>query len=197
MQAFTPMRPQSQMLRSQRLQSLVAELIEALGEDLERPGLARTPARVARAFLDLTSGYTRSPEEALGDAVFDAPGDGMVLVRDIEFHSLCEHHLLPFTGVAHVAYLPAGRVVGLSKLPRLVDLYARRLQLQERLTAQVADALGRLVEPHGVAVAVDATHSCMGMRGVQQQRARTRTVEYRGRFLEQADWRREFHATLR
>ena len=174
------------------LAAVVRRLLELLGEDPGREGLLGTPGRVARSLRRLTDGYARTAEGAVGDALFEAGGHGLVLVRDIEFHSLCEHHLLPFQGRVHVGYVPDGRVVGLSKVARVVEVYARRLQLQERLTAQVADALVSVLRPRGVAVAVEATHLCMAMRGVEKAHASTFTREYRGGFLECAELREEF-----
>lgn len=174
------------------LERVVARLLELLGEDPAREGLVQTPSRVARSLRRLTDGYARTAGGAVGDALFETESRGMVLVRDIEFHSLCEHHLLPFHGRVHVAYVPDGRVVGLSKLARVVEVYARRLQLQERLTAQVADALVSVSEPRGVAVAVEARHLCMAMRGVEKAHPTTVTREYRGSFLECGEQREEF-----
>lgn len=179
------------------LEATVARLLELLGEDPVREGLARTPERVARALRTLTGGYRRTAREVIGDGVFEEPYEGIVLVRGVEFHSLCEHHLLPFHGTAHVAYVPAGRVVGLSKIARVVELFARRLQVQERLTDQIADALHEVLEPRGVAVAVDAEHMCMTMRGVEQRHARTFTRSYRGRFRDDAGLQEEFLGQIR
>lgn len=162
-----------------------------LGEDPARPGLADTPARFAKAMRFLTGGYEAEPADVVGGGVFPAEGDGLVIVRDVEFHSLCEHHLLPFFGRVHVAYLPGERIIGLSKIPRLVDLYARRLQVQERITEQVADALTRLLEPKGVLVVAEARHLCMAMRGVEKQHSETATRALRGAFVHDAAARRE------
>ena len=174
------------------LEDVVRRLLSLLGEDPSRDGLARTPERVARSLRYLTGGYGMGPGDAIGDGVFEETHEGLVLVRDIEFHSLCEHHLLPFHGRVHVAYLPADRIVGLSKLARLVEVYARRLQVQERMTDQVADALVEALEPEGVAVAVEAEHLCMAMRGVEQGRATTFTRSYRGGFRDDHGLREEF-----
>jgi GTP cyclohydrolase IA len=176
-----------------RLEALVrAQLIE-IGEDPEREGLARTPIRVAKALDYLTSGYTTSLEEVVNGAIFDAEGaDEMVLVKGIEFYSMCEHHMLPFFGTAAVAYLPKGRILGLSKVARIVDIYARRLQVQERLTNQVADAMADTLEPHGVAVVIEGKHLCMMMRGVQKQDTVMITSAMRGGFREDARTRNEF-----
>jgi GTP cyclohydrolase IA len=161
-------------------------LIAHLGEDPSRPGLADTPRRFAAAVRFLTGGYEAEPEDVVGQGVFEPEGDGLVLVRDVEFHSLCEHHLLPFFGRVHVAYLPGRRIIGLSKIPRLVDLYARRLQVQERITEQVADALVRLLEPKGVIVLAEARHLCMAMRGVEKQHSSTATRALRGQYAHDA-----------
>jgi GTP cyclohydrolase I len=151
----------------------VREILAGLGEDPERPGLVKTPERVEASLRWLTRGYTQTVEDAVGDALFEEEHESMILVRDIEFYSLCEHHLLPFFGVAHVAYIPNGRILGLSKLPRIVDVFARRLQVQERLTDQVANAIMDVVAPRGVGVVLEASHLCMMMRGVEKQRSRT------------------------
>lgn len=170
----------------------VARLIEELGEDLARPGLHRTPARVWQSLCSLTDGYDRQLADVVGDALFEEPYDEMVLVRDVEFYSLCEHHMLPFFGHVHIAYIPDGRIVGLSKLPRIVDMYAHRLQLQERLTTQIADALTDILTPKGAAVVVKASHLCMMMRGVEKQGAETVTSAMRGIFKTDASTRAEF-----
>ena len=158
----------------------IRSVLEDLGEDPNREGLAQTPARYARAMRYLASGYGTSVESVVGNGVFAAEGEGAVVVRDIDFHSLCEHHLLPFYGRVHVAYRPAQRIIGLSKIPRIVELFARRFQVQERLTEQVADALVRVLEPKGVVVVAEARHLCMAMRGVQKQDASTSTRALRG-----------------
>ncbi|HEX6925391.1 MAG TPA: GTP cyclohydrolase I FolE [Longimicrobiaceae bacterium] len=172
--------------------SLVHRLLELLGEDPERPGLVRTPERVTRALRWLTSGYERDPAEAIGAGIFEEQHDSMVLVRGIELYSLCEHHLLPFFGQAHVAYIPDGKIVGLSKLARLVEVFARRLQVQERLTDQIADALCEALQPRGVGVVVEASHLCMMMRGVEKQNSRTITSAMRGVFADCPMTREEF-----
>lgn len=158
----------------------VRAILGELGESVQREGLAQTPARYAKAMRYLAGGYAGDLGSVVGNGVFRAEGEGAVLVRDIEFHSLCEHHLLPFYGRMHVAYLPARRIIGLSKIPRIVDLYARRFQVQERLTEQVADALAKVLEPKGVVVIAEARHLCMAMRGVQKQHALTTTRAVRG-----------------
>jgi GTP cyclohydrolase I len=162
----------------------VRAMLEALGEDPQREGLAQTPARYAKAMRYLAGGYAQDVDEVVGNGVFAAEGRGAVVVRDIEFHSLCEHHLLPFYGRVHVGYLPGERIIGLSKIPRLVDLFARRFQVQERLTEQVADALVKVLEPRGVLVIAEARHLCMAMRGVQKQHSSTTTRATRGAYHE-------------
>ena len=167
-------------------------MIEALGEDPERQGLKRTPARVEAAMRFLTRGYHHTVREVVGKGIFDEAHENMILVRDIELYSLCEHHMLPFFGRAHVAYLPKGRIVGLSKIPRIVEVFARRLQVQERLTDQIADALMEVLEPHGAGVLIEASHLCMMMRGVEKQNSRTVTSALRGAFRDDSKTRSEF-----
>jgi GTP cyclohydrolase I len=171
---------------------LVRKLIEELGEDPEREGLRRTPHRVWESLSFLTEGYDGDVLDVVGDALFEEPYDEMVTVRDIEFYSLCEHHMLPFFGTCHIAYIPDGRVVGLSKLPRIVDLFSHRLQVQERLTTQIAEALEEVLSPQGVAVVVEASHLCMMMRGVEKQSSRTMTSAMRGLFKSDPRTRSEF-----
>ena len=166
-------------------------MIAHLGEKVDRPGLAETPNRFARAMRFLTAGYEAEPRDVVGRGIFDAEGGAVVLVRGIEFHSLCEHHLLPFFGQVHVAYLPGDKIIGLSKIPRIVDLYARRLQVQERLTEQVADALVELLQPKGVVVLAEARHMCMAMRGVEKQQSSTATRALRGEYARDAAARQE------
>ena len=166
--------------------------LTALGEDPARQGLLRTPARVASSLRWLTRGYQENARDVVGDALFAEDHDSMILVRDIELYSLCEHHMLPFFGRAHVAYIPDGRIVGLSKVARVVDVFARRLQVQERLTDQIADALMEILEPRGVGVVVEASHFCMMMRGVEKQNSRTVTSALRGIFRDDARTRDEF-----
>jgi GTP cyclohydrolase I len=161
-------------------------MISHLGEDPLRAGLAETPKRFAAALRFLTGGYEAEPRDVVGRGIFEAEGGALVLVRDLEFHSLCEHHLLPFFGRVHVAYLPGDRIIGLSKVPRLVDLYARRLQVQERITEQIADALMKLIEPKGVVVLAEARHLCMAMRGVEKQHSSTATRALRGVYAHDA-----------
>ena len=171
---------------------LVHEMLARLGEDPERDGLKATPARVAASLQWLTRGYGMSVEDVIGDAVFEENHENMILVRDIEVYSMCEHHLLPFFGRAHVAYLPNGCIVGLSKIPRVVEVFARRLQVQERLTDQIADALCRVLKPLGVGVVIEAYHLCMMMRGVEKQNSKTVTSALRGTFRSDARTRDEF-----
>jgi GTP cyclohydrolase I len=171
---------------------IVTRLLEALGEDPDREGLDRTPERVWNSLSYLTDGYGQEVAGVIGDAIFEEQYDEMVVVRDIELYSLCEHHLLPFFGRAHVAYVPDGRIVGLSKLPRVVDLFSRRLQVQERLTTQIADALAEVLQPKGVGVVIEASHLCMMMRGVQKQNSATVTSAMRGIFKTDPRTRSEF-----
>jgi GTP cyclohydrolase IA len=172
--------------------ALVREQLTIIGEDPSRDGLLKTPDRVARAMGFLTQGYAMTLEDAVGDALFEEEHENMVMVRDIELYSMCEHHMLPFFGKAHVAYIPRKRIVGLSKLPRIVDMFARRLQVQERLTEQVASAIEEVLEPLGVGVVIEAYHMCMMMRGVEKQNSRTITSALRGVFREDAKTRDEF-----
>ncbi len=178
--------------RNVPFERLVHGILEQLGERPDRPGLQKTPQRVASALAWLTRGYGQDIRALVGDAVFEDDHESMVMVRDIELYSLCEHHLLPFFGKAHVAYIPNGRIVGLSKLPRIVDMYARRLQVQERLTVQIADAINDVLRPHGVGVVIEAAHFCMMMRGVEKQHSKTITSAVRGAFATDAKTRDEF-----
>ncbi len=171
---------------------IIERLIRELGEDTEREGLLHTPDRVARSLRFLLSGYELNVADVINGAVFAEPYKEMVLVRDIEVYSLCEHHLLPFYGRAHVAYLPRGRIVGLSKLPRIVEVFARRLQVQERLTTQIATALDEALDPYGAAVVIEASHLCMMMRGVEKQNSRTVTSALTGAFQDDPKTRSEF-----
>jgi len=176
----------------------VRAILSALGEDPERPGLLKTPQRMEASLLWLTRGYRMDAAEVIGDAVFEEETYGnMVLVRDIDFYSLCEHHLLPFFGKAHVAYIPDTRIVGLSKIPRVVEVFARRLQVQERLTDQIAQALEDNLKPLGVAVLIEAAHFCMQMRGVEKQNSRTLTSAVRGQFRTDPKTRDEFLRLVR
>lgn len=174
------------------IEDAVEKLLLAFGEDPTRPGLERTPVRIAQMYSELLYGYRVDPIAMVNDALFEVTYDEMVLVRDIEFYSLCEHHLLPFLGRAHVAYIPRGRVIGLSKIPRIVDLFARRLQLQERLTRQIADFIEELLDPHGVAVVVEGIHLCAMMRGVEKHEVRMTTSTMLGAFRTSIATRQEF-----
>jgi GTP cyclohydrolase I len=176
---------------------LVREMIERVGEDPSREGLQRTPERVERAFQFLTRGYNEDPEQLLNSALFTVNYDEMVIVKDIEMFSLCEHHMLPFFGKVHIAYIPNGKVIGLSKLPRLVDIYARRLQVQERMTTQIAETLMKVIQPQGVGVVVEARHLCMMMRGVEKQHSATVTSAMLGCFRDEKETREEFLALVR
>jgi len=173
-------------------EKLVRRELELIGEDPDREGLLKTPERVAKSMKFLTEGYNSSAEEVVGKGIFKEEHDNMIMVRDIELYSLCEHHMLPFFGKAHVAYIPNGKIVGLSKIPRIVDVYARRLQVQERLTEEIADGLCRVVNPSGVGVVIEAFHLCMMMRGVQKQNSKTITSALRGAFREDPKTRDEF-----
>jgi GTP cyclohydrolase IA len=174
------------------IQEAMEKILRAVGEDPEREGLLRTPERVARMYGELLAGYRVDPVAMINDACFEVTYDEMVVVRDIEFYSLCEHHLLPFMGRAHVAYLPKGRVIGLSKIPRVVDMFARRLQVQERMTRQIADFIHELLQPKGVAVVIEALHMCSMMRGVKKQNARMTTSAMLGAFRVSLATRQEF-----
>jgi GTP cyclohydrolase IA len=178
--------------RVAELEALVRRELELIGEDPTRPGLVKTPVRVAKALTWLTRGYGLNTRDAIGDALFEERHESMIMVRDIELYSLCEHHLLPFFGRAHIAYIPKGRIVGLSKLPRLLEVYARRLQVQERLTEQVASAIEEILAPHGVGVVIEAQHLCMMMRGVEKQNSKTITSALRGTFRIDGKTRDEF-----
>jgi GTP cyclohydrolase I len=178
--------------REAEFATLVRRQLELLGEDPERNGLLKTPERVAKSLAFLTRGYQMDAQTVIGDALFEETHESMVMVRDIELYSLCEHHLLPFFGRAHIAYIPNGRIVGLSKMARVVDVFACRLQVQERLTEQVARALESALRPRGVGVVIEAQHLCMMMRGVQKQNSRTITSALRGSFRDDAKTRDEF-----
>ena len=173
-------------------QQLVREMLEQLGEDPAREGLRETPSRVEASLKWLTRGYGMSVEDVIGDAIYEEKHENMIMVRDIEIYSMCEHHMLPFFGRCHVAYLPNGKIVGLSKIPRVVEVFARRLQVQERLTDQVAGALMRVLNPLGVGVVLEAYHLCMMMRGVEKQNSKTLTSAMQGVFLDDLGTREEF-----
>ena len=179
------------------LEKAYLEIIESIGEDPDRDGLKRTPERTAKAIRFLTRGYQEDPADLLRAALFEVDYDEMVIVKDIEMFSLCEHHMLPFFGKVHVAYLPKGRVIGLSKIPRLVDVFARRLQVQERLTKQIADAIQDAIDPIGVGVVIEARHLCMMMRGVEKQHSATVTSSMLGAFRNEHETREEFLSLIR
>jgi GTP cyclohydrolase I len=179
------------------IEPLIEGMLKELGEEPGRDGLLRTPKRVAKSMRFLTQGYQQDPKEILNDALFDVTYDEMVIVKDIELYSLCEHHLLPFLGRAHVAYIPNGKVVGLSKIPRLVEMFARRLQVQERLTSEIAETLETMLQPRGVAVVIESIHLCMMMRGVSQQNSFAITSSLRGVFESDSKTRAEFMDLIR
>ncbi|WP_373028859.1 GTP cyclohydrolase I FolE [Sulfurovum sp.] len=181
------------MNKEEEFEQAVTKVLELLGEDPKREGLLQTPSRVAKALKFLTEGYDQDPKEILNQALFSTSNDEMVLVRDIEFYSMCEHHMLPIIGRAHVAYIPDGKVVGLSKIPRIVNVYARRLQIQEQMTEQIADAILETIKPKGVAVVVHARHMCMEMRGVQKINSTTVSSALRGLFKSDERTRSEFY----
>ena len=181
------------MTKDEEFEQAVTKVLELLGEDPTREGLQKTPSRVAKALKFLTEGYDQDPEEILNKAMFTTSNDEMVLVRDIEFYSMCEHHMLPIIGRAHVAYIPDGKVVGLSKIPRIVNVYSRRLQIQEQMTEQIADAISQSIKPKGVAVVVHARHMCMEMRGVQKINSTTVSSALRGLFKSDQRTRNEFY----
>ena len=186
-----------QTLESSTTEDLYRELIRRVGEDPTRDGLLKTPERMKKSMAFLTRGYDQTVEDVLHNALFDVEYDEMVIVKDIEFFSLCEHHLLPFFGKAHVAYVPSGKVIGLSKMARVVDVFARRLQVQERLTSQVANAIQEAIQPQGVAVILEAQHLCMMMRGVEKQHSSTITSAMLGVFKSQLQTRNEFLSLVR
>ena len=179
------------MKDKENFEDSIRNILKIIGENPEREGLVKTPHRVYEAFKFLTKGYQQNPKEILNEALFTSSNDEMVLIKDIEFYSLCEHHLLPIIGRAHVAYIPNGKVVGLSKIPRMVEVFARRLQIQEQLTEQIADAITEVIEPKGVGVVIQARHMCMEMRGVEKVNSVTTTSALRGMFR-QRDTRSEF-----
>jgi len=181
------------MNREEEFEASISKILELLGEDPQREGLLKTPKRVAKALQFLTEGYHQDPKEILNQALFSSTNDEMVVVRDIEFYSMCEHHMLPIIGRAHVAYIPDGKVVGLSKIPRIVNVFARRLQIQEQMTEQIADAISDTINPKGVAVVIHARHMCMEMRGVQKINSTTVSSALRGLFKSDQRTRSEFY----
>ena len=188
---------ESETLTSASFDDLVREMIVRLGEDPKREGLISTPERVHRAYEYLTRGYKEDPEALLKGALFTVNYDEMVIVKDVEMFSLCEHHMLPFFGKVHVAYIPNGKVIGLSKIPRLIEIFSRRLQIQERLTTQIAETIQRAIEPQGVGVVVEARHLCMMMRGVEKQHSAAVTSSMLGCFREEQETRSEFLSLIR
>jgi GTP cyclohydrolase I len=184
-------------LTSATFEELVRETLVRLGEDPEREGLVRTPERVHKAFEFLTRGYNEDPEAMLKNALFTVTYDEMVIVKDIEVFSLCEHHMLPFFGKVHVAYIPNGKVIGLSKIPRLIEIFSRRLQIQERLTTQIAETIQKVIQPQGVGVVIEARHLCMMMRGVEKQHSAAVTSSMLGCFREEQETRTEFLSLIR
>jgi GTP cyclohydrolase IA len=184
-------------LTSATYEDLVREMLVRLGEDPQREGLAQTPKRVQKAFEFLTRGYNEDPEVLLKNALFTVNFDEMVIVKDVEMFSLCEHHMLPFFGKVHVAYIPNGKVIGLSKIPRLIELFSRRLQIQERLTTQIAETIQKVIQPQGVGVVIEARHLCMMMRGVEKQHSAAVTSSMLGCFREEQETRTEFLSLIR
>jgi GTP cyclohydrolase IA len=184
-------------LTSATFEELVREMLVRLGEDPQREGLLRTPERVQKAFGFLTRGYNEDPEALLKNALFTVNYDEMVIVKDVEMFSLCEHHMLPFFGKVHVAYIPNGKVIGLSKIPRLIELFSRRLQIQERLTTQIAETIQKVIQPQGVGVVIEARHLCMMMRGVEKQHSAAVTSSMLGCFREEQETRTEFLSLIR
>ena len=188
---------ESSTLTSASFEDLVREMLVRLGEDPDREGLTSTPERMRKAMQFLTKGYNEDPEALLKGALFTVNYDEMVIVKDVEMFSLCEHHLLPFFGKVHVAYIPNGRVIGLSKIPRLIELFSRRLQIQERLTTQIAETIQKVIEPQGVGVVIEARHLCMMMRGVEKQHSAAVTSAMLGVFREKQETREEFLSLIR
>jgi GTP cyclohydrolase IA len=184
-------------LTSASFEDLVHEMLVRLGEDPQREGLLRTPERVQKAFQFLTRGYNEDPETLLKNALFTVNYDEMVIVKDVEMFSLCEHHMLPFFGKVHVAYIPNGKVIGLSKIPRLIEIFSRRLQIQERLTTQIAETIQKVIQPQGVGVVIEARHLCMMMRGVEKQHSAAVTSSMLGCFREEQETRTEFLSLIR
>jgi GTP cyclohydrolase I len=179
-------------MNSERIEKLIRQILEEIGEDPNREGLKNTPKRIARMFEEIFSGYRQNLEEVINNAIFTADYDEMIVVKDIDFYSMCEHHLLPFFGVVHVAYIPNGKVIGLSKIPRIVEVFSRRLQIQEKMTVEIAEAINKAINPLGVAVVVEAIHLCSVMRGVKKHRAKMITSAMVGVFKEDLRTRQEF-----
>jgi GTP cyclohydrolase I len=194
---YVPGAPEFDEVGEVKLEGIISKMISELGEDVSREGLVKTPHRVERSLRYLTSGYENSVEKVLNGALFASEGSEMVVVKDIEFYSLCEHHMLPFFGKAHIAYIPDKTILGLSKFARVVDVFARRMQVQERMTSQIADSLMEALEPCGLAVVTEASHLCMMMRGVEKQGSTTRTSAMRGVFKSDARTRQEFLEAIR
>jgi len=190
-------RTETPTLISATFEDLVHEILVRLNEDPEREGLLRTPARVHKAFEFLTKGYSEDPEVMLKNALFTVTYDEMVIVKDVEMFSLCEHHMLPFFGKVHVAYIPNGKVIGLSKIPRLIEIFSRRLQIQERLTTQIAETIQKVIQPQGVGVVIEARHLCMMMRGVEKQHSAAVTSSMLGCFRDEEETRQEFLSLIR
>ena len=193
---MTP-RIETPTLTSASFEELMKEILIRLGEDPEREGLGRTPARVHKTFEFLTRGYNEDPEALLKNALFTVSYDEMVIVKDVEMFSLCEHHMLPFFGKVHVAYIPNGKVIGLSKVPRLIEVFSRRLQIQERLTTQIAETIQKVIQPQGVGVVIEARHLCMMMRGVEKQHSAAVTSSMLGCFRDEQETRQEFLSLIR
>jgi GTP cyclohydrolase I len=190
-------RTETPTLTSASFEELMKEIIVRLGEDPQREGLLRTPERVKKAFEFLTKGYHEDPEAMLKNALFTVTYDEMVIVKDVEMFSLCEHHMLPFFGKVHVAYIPNGKVIGLSKIPRLIEMFSRRLQIQERLTTQIAETIQKIIQPQGVGVVIEARHLCMMMRGVEKQHSAAVTSSMLGCFRDEQETRQEFLSLIR
>ena len=190
-------RTETPTLTSATFEDLVREMLVRLDEDPEREGLVRTPERVHKAFDFLTKGYNEDPEAMLKNALFTVTYDEMVIVKDVEVFSLCEHHMLPFFGKVHVAYIPNGKVIGLSKIPRLIEIFSRRLQIQERLTTQIAETIQKVIQPQGVGVVIEARHLCMMMRGVEKQHSAAVTSSMLGCFRDEQETRQEFLSLIR
>ena len=177
---------------NENIKNITKQLLDEIGEDSTREGLLKTPHRVAKSWSFLTSGYSKDLDKLVNQAIFHENCDDMVMIKDIEFYSLCEHHLLPFFGVAHVAYIPDGKIIGLSKIPRIVDLFSRRLQVQERLTSQIAETLSKVLHPKGVAVVLEGRHMCMQMRGVENKKSYASSSSMLGIFRDDSKTRKEF-----